>query len=262
MQRPVAFVTGASSGIGEQFARQLARRGHDLVLVARCTERLDALARELEKYDDAACEVLVADLSTDCGRQRALRRLDEGDVDTVVNAAGFGSYGRLVEQSPLSTVSMIECNVVALTEISRAAANRMVARRRGAICNVASIAAYAPGPGSGVYHASKAYVRSFTEALHEEVRHAGVHVTALCPGFTPTGFHRSAGIRAEAVPALATTDAATVARRGLEALARNEAVCVPGALDRVMLACSRLAPEALIRWSTGLVVRHLAVRGA
>lgn len=258
VNRPMACVTGASSGIGEQFARQLAARGHGVVLVGRRTERLAALACELERSHDAACEVLTADLATASGRERVLRRIGEGDVETMVNAAGLGSYGELVERPAAEAETMVQLNVLALTLLSRAAVEVMVPRRRGALCNVSSIAAFAPGGGAGVYHASKAYVTSFTEALHEEVRRFGVHVTAVCPGFTPTAFHERAGIRADLVPTLATTEPATVVRRALRALSRNDAVYIPGTLDRVLVASSRLTPSAVIRRSTATVVRRLS----
>ncbi len=257
-QRPTACVTGASSGIGEQFARQLAARGHDLVVVARSTQRLDELARELEKFYDVACEVIDADLSTGAGRARVLRRLAEGDVETMVNAAGFGSYGDLVGRPAGELEEMVQVNVLAVTLLSRAAAEAMVRRQRGRLCNVASIAAFAPGAGAGVYHATKAYVTSFTEALHEEVRPFGVHVTALCPGFTPTAFQERAGLHASQVPSLFTTKAAIVARRGLAALERNDAVCVPGTVDRLLIACSRLTPAGVVRRSTAFTIARLA----
>jgi short-subunit dehydrogenase len=254
----MAFVTGASSGIGEQFARQLAESGHDLVLVGRSTERLDALARELEKYHDCACEVLDADLSSAAGRERALLRVGAGDVETLVNAAGFGSYGEIADRTEAELEAMVACNVLALTLLSHAALGPMLRRRRGAVCNVASTAAFAPAAGAAVYHATKAYVTSLSQAMHEEGRRRGVHVTVVCPGFTPTAFHARAGIRAERVPVALTTDAATVARRGLEALARNQAVCVPAPLDRALLAALRLTPPAVVRRSTASVVRRLA----
>ncbi|MDA8297127.1 MAG: SDR family oxidoreductase [Actinomycetota bacterium] len=250
-----AVVTGASSGIGEQFCRLLAARGVDLVLVARNKQRLNDLAEELSGRHKITTEVCSADLSSDDDVAMVARRIrDGGDIDLVVNNAGIGWYGQFADEPPTQIESMLGVNVMALTMLSRAALATMVPRRHGGLLNVSSTASAVPGPRSAVYHAAKAYVTSLTEALHEEARPHGVHVTALCPGVTPTGFQQSAGCSRRALGALPHSDPAEVAAAGLRALGRNQAVCVPGLLNQLSLIAARLGPRAAVRWGSRRVL--------
>lgn len=255
-QRPTALVTGASSGIGEQLARLLSA-DHDLVLVARNQQALERLAHELESAQGASVEVLPADLATTGGVDAVVGRVADGaPLDMVVNNAGFGWFGNLVDQDPEAVAAMVAVDVTAVALLSRAALQGMVARRRGSLLNVSSTASFVPGPHAAVYHAAKAFVTSLTEALHEEVRPHGVHVTALCPGFTPTGFQQRAGVvdGSSPVPAFVVTDARTVAVAGLAAAARNDAVCVPGAFNRLGQVGTHLAPRSVVRRISGRVL--------
>jgi len=184
--KPVALVTGASAGIGEQLARQLAQRGHDLVLVARDRERLEALAKDVEAEFGAQCEVLSADLTVPA--ELATVEARARDVDVLVNNAGFGSFGRF-DQLDIDVESReINLNVLALVRLTHAAAGGMTQRGHGGILNVSSLAGHQPGPLNATYSATKAFVTSFTQAVHEELKGTGVAVTALCPGFTHTEF--------------------------------------------------------------------------
>lgn len=256
--RPTAIVTGASSGIGEQFSRLLGESGYNLVLVARSKERLEDIAAELANRHRIDAEVLAADLSLDEDVATVARRIrDEARVEVVVNDAGIGWYGPFVDQEPSCVHAMLGVNVVALTLLSRAALDAMIPHGCGGLVNVSSTAAFVPGPRSAVYHATKAYVTSFSEALHEEARPHGVHVTALCPGITPTGFQETAGFSDRKLPSAIVGDARDVAAAGLAALSRNEPLCVPGRLNKVAVLAARHAPAPAVRWGSRLVLEHL-----
>ncbi len=256
--RPTALVTGASSGIGEHIARRLAARGHDLVLVARRRDPLERLRDEMASAHGAASEVLIADLQDRAGLDDVRARI-EGDrpLAVVVNNAGFGHYGSFVEQSVEDLADMVRLDVLAVMVLSRAALGTMVPVRSGKLLNVSSTAGFVPGPHGAAYHGSKAFVTSLTESLHEEVRRSGVHVTALCPGFTPTGFQARADVRLTGVPGFMVTDAATVAAEGLAALDRNDALCVPGFWNKATAVGTRLGPRSVVRKVSGSVLKRL-----
>jgi hypothetical protein len=252
MTRPVALVTGASTGIGEQCARILAARGHDLVLVARDRARLEALAKELEAEHGARCAVLPADLTD--AEQLAAVEARAGAVDVLVNNAGFGTFGRFHELDLDTEDREIRLNVLAVVRLTHAAARAMAARGRGGILNVSSIAGNQPGPHNATYSATKAFVTSFTEAVHEELKGTGVSVTVLAPGFTRTEFQARSGFEESAVPALLWQEAEAVARAGLDGLARNHAVVYPGMLYKLGGHLTALAPHALSRRVAGRIL--------
>jgi short-subunit dehydrogenase len=242
--RPLALVTGASSGIGADLARELARDGHDLVLSARSVAPMEALAAELEKYG-ASSVIIPADL----GRPGAAAQLANAvaarglDVDVLVSNAGLGAIGRFDQIDPDRVNQMLQVNVVALTELTRVLLPGMVARRRGKVLLVASTASFQPGPRMAVYFATKAYVMSLGEALAYELRATGVTVTTLCPGATATNFFRVAGANDVALgPAMS---AAAVARIGYRALKAGRRVIITGTLNRILAVAGRLAPRAL-----------------
>src|SRR4051812_49073494 len=188
-----AIVTGASSGIGEVFARRLAAGGYDLLLVARRAERLAALASELTQQFGIAAEPLVADLASAEGRDAAVARLESADDAAIlVNNAGFGVWGTFASTDETKHLAMIELHVVTSVRLCRAVLPGMIARRHGAIVNVSSLAAFLPMPNFVTYAATKAYLLSFSEGLRTELRGTGVRVQALCPGFTHTGFQEAA----------------------------------------------------------------------
>ncbi len=251
-----ALVTGASSGIGQEIAVQLGMSGVPLVLVARRADRLEALAARFKN-----AEVIVADLSTEVGVALIEARIADSSktpIDLVVNNAGFGSSG-LMHEIDLERLSReIHVNVLALTRLSHAAINAMLPTGRGFLLNVSSVASFQPGPGSTVYSATKAYVTSFTEALHEEMRGTGVRVTALCPGFTRTEFSDVSGTNSisSQVPNFAWLDATNVAREGLRAVTRGKALCIPGALYKGVSAFSNSSPRSLVRRITSLPSRR------
>ena len=251
-----ALVTGASSGIGQEIVVQLGMSGVSLVVVARRADRLEALAARFKNV-----EVIVADLSTTDGVAQVEARIVDSSktpIDLLVNNAGFGSSGLMHEIDVDRLSREIHVNILALTRLSHAAIKAMVPNGRGYLLNVSSVASFQPGPGSTVYSATKAYVTSFTEALHEELRGTGVRVTALCPGFTRTEFSEVSGTNsiASQVPNFAWLEATDVAREGLRAVTRGKALCIPGALYKGVSAFSNSSPRALVRRITALPTRR------
>jgi short-subunit dehydrogenase len=248
--KPVTLITGASAGLGVEFARQLAGRGQRLVLVARRKDRLDALAAELGN-----ARAVAIDLSEPGSTATLMRDLAAAGehVETLINNAGFGLRGRFAELDAARQREMIDLNVTSLTELCRAAAPGMIERRSGAILNVASTAAFQPGPNMAVYFATKAYVLSFTEALHEELKPHGISVTALCPGPTRTEFGAVAGFGENGGFDRLSSDAASVVRAGIKALDGNRAVAVPGWLNKVGASSTRFVPRPLVRQIAGAI---------
>jgi uncharacterized protein len=249
-----ALITGASAGIGTALVRALAERGVEVVLVARRRDRLEALAASLP----VATEVLVADLGDPTDLARVAARVASADdrVDLLVNDAGLGSYGLLAEQDPGRLQAQLDVNVTALVQLTRAALPALVARGSGGIINVGSTAAYQPGPYSAVYGATKAFVRSFTEAVHEETRGTGVRVLLLAPGVTRTEFQAVAGVPDGAFPAALTADADEVAAAALAAFAADRDVCIPVWTDRLAVAGSQLLPSSVTRRLRARVLRR------
>jgi short-subunit dehydrogenase len=252
-----ALVTGASSGIGEAFVRRLAADGVATVVVARREDRLQALAAEL-----AGVEVLVADLATDDGVADVGARLVDvaHPIDLLVNNAGFGTSGNVAGLEPERLADEIRVNALALTTLTALAVRPMVARRRGWLLNVSSVAGFQAVPGFAVYSATKAYVTSFTEALHEELRGTGVQATVLCPGLTRTEFTDVSrnvipeGERRDPwYPAAAWLTPEAVAAQGLRDVANGVVVSVPGMAYRAFVAGSALVPRGLRRRLAGQV---------
>ncbi len=252
-----ALITGASSGIGETFARRLAARGADLVIVARRDDRLEALAAELGS-DDVGVEVLPADLFSEDGRASVERRLASPDqpVDLLINNAGFGTTGDFAHAPLERELAMVELNVVALVRLTRAGLVAMAERGTGAIVNVSSLASFQALPRTAVYAGTKAFVTSFTEALSEEARGSGVHLQALCPGLTRTEFHHVNDFDVGWLPSVAWQSAEQVVDASLAALERRRVVVVPGAVNRLAATASGLTPRALRRRLVGFVVRR------
>jgi len=246
--RKVALVTGASAGLGVEFARQLAGRGHRLVLVARRGDRLDALAAELGN-----ARAVAFDLARPGAAAALLEDVAAAGetVDLLVNNAGFGLHGRFARADAARLREMIDLNCGALTELCRAVLPDMIERRSGGILNVASTAAFQPGPGMAVYFATKAYVLSLTEAIHEEVKNSGVRVSALCPGPTRTEFGEVAGFKGNGAFDRLSMDAASVVAAGLKGLDRNKAVVITGRLNKLGAFATRLVPRAVTRRIAG-----------
>ncbi|MEM7142254.1 MAG: SDR family oxidoreductase [Actinomycetota bacterium] len=240
-----ALVTGASSGIGEAIARQLAAENTRLVVVARDTGRLEALATEL----GGDVEVLTADLSTAAGVDAVADRLRDGErpVDLLVNNAGFGFTGEFSTLDLTDEQRVIAVNVAALHALCHAAAGAMTGRGEGAILNISSVAAFFPTGGNATYAATKAFVTSFSDSLHQELKVRGVTVTSSCPGFTRTEFQERAGYDASEIPGILWQSADDVARDALDATAAGKAQAIPGLKNKVGAFAFRHVPRGLIR---------------
>jgi short-subunit dehydrogenase len=244
-----AVVTGASSGIGAAFARRLAKDGYGLVLVARRKDRLDDLAAELvERHDIPIC-VFAADLEHPDTPSNLMRTLDDEGIaiHTLVNNAGFGLRGAFARLPEERQLAMVHLNVVALTALSRRVLPGLLARKAGGIINVGSTAAFQPGPYMAVYYATKAYVMSLSEALHEEARPHGVTVTAVAPGPVPTEFSSVADLHGSKLVNLPSVSAEDVVEAALAAHAARRAVVVPGWSNKLTLLGSKLVPSLITR---------------
>lgn len=241
------LVTGASSGIGAEIARELARRGHGITLVARREERLRELAEELS---GVRVEVLACDLTDPAARERMIAAVAERGltVEVLVNNAGFGSAGRVDELDPAQEVRMVRTNVEAPVALCMAYLPGMVQRGRGGVLNVASTAAFQPLPRQSTYAATKAFVLSYTDAMHADLKGTGVTVTALCPGPVRTEFTKGTGlgVSEEKVPAAFWKEAAEVARAGVAGLEKGKRTVVAGRLNAIGAVAGRLTPRALL----------------
>ena len=244
MTRPVTLITGASAGLGAEFARQCAARGEALLLVARRRDRLEALKSEI----GGDVHVIAADLAEGGAAESLMAQVAaEGlAVATLINNAGFGGGGAFAGQPLDRQREMIDLNVRTLTLLCHLALGPMIERGKGAILNVASTAAFQPGPGSAVYFATKAYVLSFTEALHQELKGRGIKVSALCPGPTATEFGEVAGYKGPALKRF-KGDAAGVVKAGLDGLDRNRAIVIPGFANKAGAQASRWLPRSTVR---------------
>jgi len=242
-----ALVTGASSGIGEAFARKLAARGFDLVVAARSEDRLAALAAELSAAHRVAVAPVAVDLAAEAGAARLFEATEGSgrEVDLLVNNAGFGLRGALAELPVERVLELLRVNVLATTELAHRHLVAMRGRRRGAILNVASTQAFLPDPYMAAYGASKAFVSSFSQALHVEAEADGVTVTCLCPGFTRTGFYAVAGMKGAKGTPFPEMRAEDVAEIGLASVERGRALVVPHPLDRLWIFTGRFAPRSL-----------------
>ncbi|MEI8151732.1 MAG: SDR family oxidoreductase [Hyphomicrobiales bacterium] len=247
--KPVAVITGASAGIGAALAHVFADHGHALVLVARRAPQLKALADLIEERGRARPTVIVIDLSRPDAAARIEEELRESGLEPqyLVNNAGFGLVGDFAGLDRADQLAMIDLNVRVLTELSlRFAAS--LARHRGGMLNVASVASFLPGPGMAVYHATKAYVLSFSEALHCEMQSQGVRVTALCPGPVVTEFQARARMPDGYFPRFLARAAERVAREGYEGMMRGQRVVVPGSTIKIAVSLLRLLPRGLVLW--------------
>jgi uncharacterized protein len=251
-ENTTAIVTGASSGIGADIARELARRGHGVTLVARREAKLKALADELAQAHAVRTEVLAADLADADSRGELPARLAERDLtpDILVNNAGFTTMGAVFRADRAAELSMVRTNVEAVVDLCTLFVPGMVTRHRGAVLNTASTAAFQPLPGQAGYGASKAFVLSYGRALGAELRGTGVTVTTLCPGPVETGFAESAGMTdeeaAETLPRIMWVPAADVAKAAVEGLDSGRSVVIPGAVNRAAAGLAHLTPKALL----------------
>lgn len=247
-QRKIALVTGASSGIGEAIARRLALEGFELVLAARRIDRLEALAEQLAAQSKTKAHAVAADLSSLEGTKALVATLAERGltISALVNNAGFGVYGAMAEQSIDRTIEMVDLNVTALTYLTHHYVKEMVARGSGHVLQIASIGAFQPSPFYAVYSATKAFVLSFSEALHYELAGTGVTVTTSCPGLTETEFHAVADhVKPDWMKGMTMT-ADEVARLSVSAMLRGDRVIVPGTANWATSVFSQIMPKSMV----------------
>jgi uncharacterized protein len=245
--KPITLLTGASSGIGTELARVFATNGHELVLVARREDRLNALADEIARAGQPRPAVLVSDLEQrDAAGKIAAKLASRGlEPNFVVNNAGFGLTGEAAQLDRNEQLAMIDLNVRTLTELSLTFVDSL-SRHRGGLLNLASVAAFLPGPGMAVYYATKAYVLSFTEALHQEWAGRGIRVSALCPGPVPTEFQARASLELPGAASIIELPADRVAQIGYDGLMRGERVVVAGLGNKLAVSFMHFTPHALL----------------
>jgi short-subunit dehydrogenase len=242
----MALITGASSGIGAELARLCAAAGYDLVLVARRAAELEKLSGELASKHGIDARVLTADLAEEDAPERILRALESREIDVLINNAGFGVHGAFWETDWEAEHRLLQVNVMALVRMTKLVLPGMRERGKGRILNVASTAAFVPGPFMALYYASKALVFSFSLALSSETKGTGVTVTALCPGPTTTEFQDVAGLGNSNLFQGSAMTAAEVAREGFEAMMAGRAEVIAGGRNRLMMLGTRLAPRSLL----------------
>jgi short-subunit dehydrogenase len=255
------LITGASSGIGEAFARELAARGHDLLLVARSEEKLIMLCNELGRARSIRAQYVAIDLSEPQAPARLFEETEERDlqINLLINNAGFGSMGDFAKLDLAHELKMIDLNVRALVELTHRFLAPMRERKGGAIINVASTAGFQPVPFMGTYAATKAFVLSFSEALWEENRPHGVKVMALCPGVTDTNFFEAS--RMQRPPARASQTPDEVVDVALRGLKRGKSSVISGWTNFLLIETERLVPRALILRAAGAVLRSHTEKG-
>lgn len=249
LEQPLyTLITGASSGIGEAFARELAKRKRPMILVARSTEKLHRLAAELWNAHGIDVQVVVQDLSEPDGASRLFEfcQTHRWEVGTLINNAGFGLHGDFLTQPSEKLGEMVRLNIAALINLTHLFLHAMVRRQAGGVLNVSSIAAFQPVPTMAVYAATKAFVLSFSESLHEELRGTGVKVLALCPGATETPFFEAAQMSSATLRTPKET-AEAVAQRGIKALEQDRAVAVSGVFNAILVQTARFTPRFLVR---------------
>ena len=245
--RPVTLITGASTGIGAALAEVFASKGHELVLVARREPLLEALAEAIAQRGHRKPQVIAIDLAQSDAAARIADELARRELEPeiVVNNAGFGLMGPAATLDREQQLAMIDLNVRALTDLSLRFLDSIV-RRRGGILNVASVASFMPGPGMAVYHATKAYALSFSEALHREFKPHGVRVTVLCPGPVETEFQARAGIPEGYFPRFLARTAGRVAQEGYDGLMQNRRVVLPGTVNKIATFLPRILPRGFV----------------
>lgn len=247
MSRTV-LITGASSGIGYELALLFARDGFECIITARSADRLEALAARMRKEHRVSVHVIPADLAHPETPERLHAAVESAGLklDTLVNNAGFPTYGHFAELDTRTELNELQVNIVALTHLTRLFLPGMIARQDGRILNLASTAAFEPGPLMAVYYASKAYVLSFSEALGNELQGTGVSVTTLCPGITRTGFQAAGGMEDSRLVQGRMADAPSVALAGYRGLMARKSLVIPGFSNKLVPLAVRLAPRSLV----------------
>lgn len=245
-----ALITGASGGLGLEFAKILAGKQYDLILAARSEGKLNSLKEQLEKENGIRVFVCAVDLSVKDAAQTVFDYTQQQGlpVDVLINNAGFGDAGSFAESDWQKQYEMVQVNITALMQLTHCFLKPMIAQGHGKILNLSSVAAFCAGPDMSIYYASKAFVRSFSEAVAEEVKGTGVTVTAICPGPTATGFEQAASMKKGAVMFRKAADAGSVAAAGIRAMEKGKALCYQGFFTKTMSIGARIMPRAVTRY--------------
>lgn len=254
MAAKLALVTGASGGIGLEFAKLLAQAGYNLALIARSKEKLDVIAADLQQRRGISVQTFACDLARP-NAAHAVRALVP-DCDVLVNNAGFANNGKFARIGEAQLLEEMQLNIVTLTQLTRLYLPGMLDRKDGKILNLASTAGFLPGPNMAVYYASKAYVISFSEALAEEVRGTGVTVTVLCPGATATGFQERAAVETTPLFRFPMAKADAVAKAGINGMLRGRPVVVPGITNKLVAISPKITPRGLLVRVSGKAVER------
>lgn len=244
------LITGASGGIGYDLAKLSAADGRNLILVARSADKLNQLAEDFRKNNHSEVITMPVDLSDEAGVVKLISEITVKNlhVDTLINNAGFGDFGDFAGADLAKNLEMIRLNISALTQLSHFALQGMMTAKSGKIMNVASTAAFMPGPGMAVYYASKAYVLSFSEALTRELKGTGITVTTLCPGPTDTSFASAAGLGKSLMHRmLPPATSADVAKAGYKAMMKGKAILIPGIMNKLSAMTPRFSPRSMVR---------------
>lgn len=254
-----ALVTGASAGLGLALAEALARRGRNLILVARQRQSLEAIANELQQRFKVEVHFYTCDLTQPLQVSSLLIELERSHyrIDLLINNAGVGSFGVFTAQDWSSEQQLLELNIIALARLSHAIGRHMQEQGGGQILNVSSIAAFQPGPWASTYYASKAFVLSFSEGLREELKSKGIRVSVLCPGPTRTNFFNNAGIEVSSTLEKACISSESVAQIALRGLDRNQAIITPNWRNKLLAQAPRFTPRVLVRRITAYLNRHM-----
>jgi len=246
--KPIALITGASGGIGYELCRQFAKNGYDLILVARDEEKLKTYSEEFKKNHDTKSTIILKDLSSVTSAEEIFHQLkhEKISVDVLVNNAGFGTFGKFLETDLKKELSMMQVNMITLTLLTKLLLPEMIQKKSGKILNVASTAAFFPGPLMAVYYATKAFVYSFSQAIRQELKNTGVSVTVLCPGPTRTGFEKGADLQASKLFKHALMDAPVVAEIAYKGLMKNKGIVIPGLRNKIQIFSEHFVPRNLI----------------
>lgn len=254
MAAKLALITGASGGIGLEFATQLAERGYNLALAARSGATLERIAADLQSRYGVAVRTVACDLARAGAAQDLHSQVP--DCDVLVNNAGFANNGEFARLPENELLEEMQLDVVTLTQLTRLYLPGMIARRDGKVLNIASTAGFLPGPYMAVYYASKAYVISFSEAVAQEVRGTGVTVSVLCPGATVTGFQSRAKVESTVLFRLPMAKAADVAKAGIDGMLAGKTVIVPGLMNKLVAIAPKIVPRSLLVAVSGVAVRR------
>ncbi|MCB1192365.1 MAG: SDR family oxidoreductase [Leptospiraceae bacterium] len=250
-----AYITGASSGIGAAFAKKLAK-DHDIVIIARDTERLNQLAEDIKKNSDSKVDIIEADLTKSTDLKKIVKMVTtDKNLSLLVNNAGYGTTGKFVDLKIDQEINQINLNIVALVRLTHAALTNFKSKIGGAIINVASIAGFLPAPYNATYAATKSFVRSFTEAIHKEYKDSGIVLQTLCPGFTKTEFQTRANFDESKIPGFLWMDAADVVKESLEALEREQSICIPGLANKSLTTLLDVLPKNLVQQIADIMLK-------